>query len=106
MSTEKKKPAHKIKNGSLTVTIWKNDGDKGPFYTVNPTRSYKDGDQWKETNSYHQHALLTLAKMLDQAETWISQEYAKSRASGPARGDDQTGYADVEEGRRAGGQQR
>ena len=104
MSTEKKKPAHKIKNGSLTVTIWKNSGEKGDFYTINPTRSYKDGDQWKETTSFHHHELLTLAKMLDQAETWISQEYAKSRQS---RSDDQTGHAEHEEERRsAGGQQR
>ena len=60
--SEKKQPAHKIRGaGGLTVTIWKNDGENGPFYSVNATRSYKQGEEWKETTSFHQQDLLTLA---------------------------------------------
>ncbi len=103
---EKNKPAHKIRNGALTVTIWKNDGQEGPFYTTAASRSYKDGDQWKETNSFHQQDLLTLAKMLDQAETWIAQEKAKARTAQHGAEEPPTGYADQEtERKRAGGRQ-
>lgn len=37
----KAKPAHKLRSGALTVTIWKNESDKGPWYSVTPSRSFK-----------------------------------------------------------------
>ncbi len=104
--TEKNKPAHKIRSGALTVTIWKNDGEKGPFYTVTPSRSYKQGEEWKEINSYHQHDLLTLAKMVDQADTWITNELAAAKAHHQGQDTEQPSHADRETGRkRAGGRQ-
>jgi hypothetical protein len=45
-------PAHRIRSGILQVTIWRNSGDKGNWYSVVPTRSYKQGDAWKETSLY------------------------------------------------------
>ena len=39
------KPAHKIRNGVLQVTIWRNSGDKGTWYSVIPSRSYKQGEE-------------------------------------------------------------
>ena len=100
---EKNKPAHKIRNGSgLTVTIWKNDSDTGPFYTVTPTRSYKQGEEWKETNSYHQQDLLELAEMLREARAWIrSQTVGKAAEQGADAA--QAGHADQELGRRRAG---
>ena len=45
-------PAHRIRSGVLQVTIWRNSGERGPWYSVVPTRSYKNGDDtWKETDS-------------------------------------------------------
>ncbi len=66
-----RKPAHKLRDGLLTVTIWKNAGDKGPRYSATPSRSYKQGDTWKETDSYASDELLALAKLLDQAHSWM-----------------------------------
>jgi hypothetical protein len=65
------KPAHKIRNRALSVTIWKNESEKGPWYSVTPSRIYKQGDQWKESDSFGVDDLLPLAKLLDQAHTWI-----------------------------------
>jgi hypothetical protein len=66
------KPAHKIRCGALQVTIWRNTGDNGTYYTVNPTRGYKAGDEtWKETDSLNFDDLLTMGKLLDLAHTWI-----------------------------------
>jgi len=68
-------PAHKIRSGALQVTIWRNHGDKGNWYSVIPTRSYKQGeDAWKETDSLNFDDLLTMAKLLDLAHTWIMQQ--------------------------------
>ena len=65
-------PAHKIRRGVLRVTIWRNTGDNGTFYSVIPSRGYKKGDDtWKETDSLNQDDLLPMAKLLDLADTWI-----------------------------------
>jgi hypothetical protein len=66
------KPAHKIRSGVLQVTIWRNLSEKGTWYSVIPTRSYKQGDDmWKETDSLGREDLLPMAKLLDLADTWI-----------------------------------
>lgn len=105
MATEKDKPAHTIRRHGLKVTIWKNDDANGPFYTATASRSYKDGDQWKETSSFHQQDLLILAKMVDEAETWMAQEQGKAKAT-PQPHDAGQGYTEREDRKRAGGQQR
>src|SRR5262249_6792129 len=75
--------------------------ENGPFYSVNATRSYKQGEEWKETTSFHQQDLLTLAKMLDQADTWIANEQAKAKAADQGHDAEQSGYAERETGPRA-----
>jgi hypothetical protein len=69
--TDKRKPAHKIRSGALALTIWKNDGNHGPGCSVTPTRVYKKDEQWAESDSFGQDDLLRLAKLLDEADTWI-----------------------------------
>lgn len=66
------KPAHKIRIGALQVTIWRNHSDKGTWYSVTPARSYRQGDDtWTETDSLSFDDLLTMAKLMDLAHTWI-----------------------------------
>jgi hypothetical protein len=106
--TDKNKPAHTIRRpGGLKLTIWKNDGQNGPFYTTNLSRSYQDkSGQWQETTSFHQDDLLYLSKMTDEAETWIANEQAKAKAARPTQEAPEGGYAEAEtERKRAGGRQ-
>jgi hypothetical protein len=70
-STHKTKPAHKLRDGLLTVTIWKNSNDKGPRYSATPSRSYKKGNEWGQSDSYASDELLALAKLLDEAHSWM-----------------------------------
>ncbi len=69
-------PAHKLRRGVLQVTIWRNLSEKGTaWYSVVPSRSYKLGDEtWKETDSLGFDDLLPMAKLLDQADSWISKQ--------------------------------
>ena len=77
------KPAHKFRDGVLQVTIWRNHGEKGPWYSVVPSRSYKKGDDsWKESDSFRADDLLPMAKLFDQAHSWITQQ---QRADAKAR---------------------
>ena len=73
-------PAHKIRSGVLQVTIWRNTSDKGTYYSVVPTRGYKqDDDSWKETDSLGFDDLLAMAKLFDLAHTWIMHQQMADR---------------------------
>ncbi len=64
-------PAHKIRIGTLQVTIWRNHGEKGTWYSVNPSRGYKADEGWRETDSLGFDDLLAMAKLLDLAHSWV-----------------------------------
>ena len=70
-TSKNEKPVHKIRVGVIEVNIWQREGENGPFYSVSSNRSYKDGDQWKQTDSYGADDCLLLSKLLDQAHTWM-----------------------------------
>ncbi|MGH1417020.1 MAG: hypothetical protein ACRBB0_26280 [Pelagimonas sp.] len=64
-------PAHKLRLGRISATIWENDG----FYSVDITRSYKASDgNWKNTPSFGHSDLLNAAKCLERAEIWIGRK--------------------------------
>ena len=39
--TSKTQPVTKFKCSTITASVWRNEGGKGPFYNVTITRSYK-----------------------------------------------------------------
>ena len=84
------KPAHKIRDGLLAVTIWENEHDGKAYYSVDLTRSYKDGDTWKETKSLSTRDLLKAANLLNQAYNWIIAPSDEDRADD----DDNAAYAE------------
>ena len=67
----KQRPAHEIRLGRIKATIWGNQNDKGTWYNVTLSRSYKDGDEWKSSTSFGRDELLTVAKVADLANSWI-----------------------------------
>lgn len=69
----KAKPVNVIRLGRIKAAIWKNDTDNGPRHNVTVSRLYKDGDQWQESASFGRDDLPLLAKVSDQAHTWIFQ---------------------------------
>jgi len=74
-------PAHKIRKANLHVTIWRNHGANGTWYSVTPGRSYKVDEGWRETESLGAEDLLPMAKLLDLADTWVThQQQADAKA--------------------------
>jgi hypothetical protein len=69
--SDKAKPAMKFRDRNLSVAIWKNQGDNGPWFSVTPARTYKQDDQWKESDSYSDDELLRLAILFQDAYRWI-----------------------------------
>jgi hypothetical protein len=72
------KPVHEVRLGSIKAAIWENQTENGTRFNVTVARIYKDGEQWKSTDSFGRDDLLLLAKVVDEAHSWIFQN-AKSR---------------------------
>lgn len=63
-----KKPTETLRDGSLKATIWKNEGEKGPFFTVNLTRTYQDGSgNYQDSDSFSGNELLRIARLAGRA---------------------------------------
>src|SRR5262245_21522573 len=67
------KPVHEIRMGRIKAAIWENDTQSGARHNVTVQRIYKDGDEWKTSESFGRDDLPLLAKVVDQAHTWIFQ---------------------------------
>ena len=66
------KPIDEVRIGRVKATILKNGTEVEPRYNVTFSRLYKDGDQWKSTQSFGRNDLLSLAKVADLAGGHIS----------------------------------
>lgn len=72
-------PAHKIRIGNLQATIWRNLAERGNWYSVKLTRSFKADDTWRETDNLGYEDTLPAAKLLDLAHTWIMHQLEADR---------------------------
>ena len=69
-----RKPIHEIRMGRIKAAIWQNETDNGIRYNVTVGRLYRDGESWKQTESFGRDDLPVLAKVADQAHTFIFQK--------------------------------
>ena len=68
-------PVHHIRMGRIDGAIWQNHSENGIWYNVTFSRSYKDGnDEWKSADSFSGDDLLLVAKVADEAHSWIIQK--------------------------------
>jgi hypothetical protein len=74
----KPQPIKTLRAGRIQAAIWENHSDKGPFYNVTVSRSYKEGDTWKSADSFGRDDLLVLAQLLGSAYTFILQKQAEN----------------------------
>jgi hypothetical protein len=70
-----RKPVQTIRLGAIKAAIWENAVGDGIRHSVSLCRLYKDGDTWKTSESYGRDDLLVLAKVADQAHTWICDQH-------------------------------
>ena len=68
MATPKKNSPHEtLRDGFLKVTIWKNKGDKGVYFTASPAKTYEKGGELSDCNSYNDMDMLRMAELSRQA---------------------------------------
>ena len=64
-------PVQTIRNRRIKAAIWENKGPKGVFYTVTISRSFKQGDQWRDSHSFSHNELLIVAKLMYDAHSAV-----------------------------------
>lgn len=65
------RPAFELRLGGIKAAIWRNDTENGARYNTTFSRSYREGEQWHNTDSFGRDDLLLVAKLADQAHSWI-----------------------------------
>lgn len=82
--SEKTRPIHEIRLGRIKAAVWENETDTGKRHNVTFQRIYKDGDEWKQSESFGRDDLPLLMKVADIAHTWIyeqAQDSSRDRAA-------------------------
>ncbi len=75
----KQQPIAQVRIGAIKAAIWKNEAGNGSRYNVTFQRLYKDGDQWKSSESFGRDDLLLVAKVADLAHTRIFEMQEEAR---------------------------
>lgn len=70
-------PIKRFRLGFLSCTIWENEKTEGngKWYSIDLSRSYKNGDgELAHTTSLNAADLLNAARLLTRAEAWIAEQ--------------------------------
>ena len=69
------KPEKKFSCGSISASIWANtkvvNGEAVKFYSVTINKAFKEGDEWKYTNSFNIEDLPKVALVATEAYKYI-----------------------------------
>ena len=70
-NSPRKRPVQEVRLGSIKAAIWENPVGDVVRHNVTFSRIYKDGADWKSSDTFGRDDLLVLAKVADQAHSWI-----------------------------------
>jgi hypothetical protein len=71
-------PVFTTRHRALKAAVWLNDTENGPMFNTTLSRSYKDGETWKESGSFGYDDVLIVAELLRTCHGFISREMAKA----------------------------
>lgn len=85
MENSNKGPEHTLRDAHLKASIWRNEGEKGAYYTTTLARTYKDEQgNLRDTHSFSKDDLLKVSELARGAYGHISElqrEQSKSRSA-------------------------
>jgi hypothetical protein len=71
-------PVFTCRHGAIKAAVWRNETENnGVMFNTTVSRSYKDGDQWRESGSFGFDDVLIVAELLRTCHGFISREIAK-----------------------------
>lgn len=63
-----RRPEDTLREGPLKATIWRNEGENGPYRTTEYTRSYQDKEgKWRDTHAMRESDNLPLRHLSGRA---------------------------------------
>ncbi len=65
------RPEQNLRYGAVEAAIWRNQGESGDFLNTTFTRHFRQGEDWKQTDSFREQDLPTLSKIAADAHTAI-----------------------------------
>jgi hypothetical protein len=74
------KPVYSIRKHSLKATIWRNQSRNGPIFNVVLSRTFKSDEEFRDTTSLGFDDLANAAKLLLDAESWITNRIQRGKA--------------------------
>lgn len=83
---ETNQPVDEVRIGRIKAAIWANPAENGVRHNVTFSRLYKEGDQWRDTDSFGRDDLLLLAKVADRAHSRIYDLQAATGRDGAETG--------------------
>jgi hypothetical protein len=75
------KPEHEIRLGAIKAAIWNNSTSNAVRYNVTLSRLFKEGNEWRHTESFGRDDLLLVAKVANLAHSWIFDQTTGARNS-------------------------
>ncbi len=73
------KPVNEFRIGNIKAAVWRNDHEGSVRYNVTFSRSYRDAEHWRSSDSFGRDDLLVVSKLADHAHTWICAQGRDSR---------------------------
>jgi hypothetical protein len=79
VASKAKLPVKTFRLGRIKAAVWENETDETKFYNVTFARTYlDDAKQYHDTDSFGRDDLPLVAKLADQAHTFIFERLATS----------------------------
>ena len=76
-ASDSNQPVHTVRHRNIKASIWRNETEKGPMYKVSVTRSYREGEEWRDTHSFGYDDLMNVAKLMYDAHSVITELRSK-----------------------------
>ena len=87
------KPASEIRLGRIKASVWANarDDGKGTWYSVQLGRLYREGEEWRTSQTFGRDDLLLVAKVANLAHSRVCELEARPAERKEAEADDGDG---------------
>lgn len=70
-------PVFTCRHRALKAAVWKNETENGVMFNTTVSRSYRDGEHWRQSDSFGYDDVLIIAELLRACHGFISHEMAK-----------------------------
>lgn len=89
-----KAPEHTLRDAHLKASIWRNEGEKGAYYTTTLARTYQDEQgNLRDTHSFSKNDLLKVAELARGAYNHINDLHrGQSQSRNAGDGDEREAF--------------